>query len=164
MFAYLKKTTALILCLLAVIFVPLKKANAVPREPKNLTFYVGPAVLGVSDAALNSSPISSPINLDGYSALTVQVTLTRAAATTLVLACQQSIDGLIWDAFKKIDMTSGSGVGAQVDLSVSEPVAASTTVIFAPLTFCARFVKCAVTGANATSADKVTMSFFAGVL
>lgn len=163
MFSVNKKTIAVCFCML-FLMLPFYAANAVPREPKNLTLFVDDTVLGVTDAALNASPESVAVNLDGYSALTVQVALTRVAATTLVLACKQSIDGVVWDAFKKIDMSSGSGVGTQIDLTVSEAVSGSGTVIFAPLTFCAKYVKCSVSGASATSLDKVTMKFFAGVL
>jgi len=160
MYLFFKKMAAV----LFLLCVPLHVVYAVPREPRNLTLFVGDAVLGVTDAALNSSPESVAVNLDGYSALTVQVSLTRSAATTVVLSCKQSIDGEVWDAFKKIDMESGSGVGTQLDLTVSEAVSGSGTIIFAPLTFCAKFVKCSLSGASATSLDKVTMKFFAGVL
>ncbi len=152
-----------LLCFICV-FILSAQGHAVPREPKNFTIFYNEEITGVDDSQLSTSPMSNVISVDGFSAATVAVTLTHDSATTLVLACQQSLDNIAWDAMKKIDTASGSGVATQRDLTISESVSGNTTVIFAPITVSAKFFKCSVSGAGATTSDLVTMKIMLGVL
>ena len=60
-----------------------------------------PVATGIAGEALNGSPVTDSMNVDGYGWLKLQVRLTRDSTTDIGFTCEESDDDTTWSKITK---------------------------------------------------------------